>query len=388
MAVKTNVTINGVEYYRLRKTIGKDKNGNPIRKPFYGSSKKEAEAKYDQWLKNTAKGLKITPKQSLTMAMDIWLWKIEFYSGNAETTFERYEGIYRNYIEASDLGYMIMDEIDRVILQDHYNELFESGKTYSQIKNLNKLLSKFFRYCTEEKHLLVNPCKGLKLNAYKAEQNFDDDFEDEGRIETFSEEEIKKMDDIKNTKMRILAKFVLGTGLRLGEALGLDEKDIKDMTVYVTKQLKLVKEFESPTSHKYVLKITSLKTKRSKRKVPIPSALKGDLKELKKIKIAEKLKLGELYQENSLLFPSETGGYIDSGNLTRAWKRALKKADIPYKKFHALRHTYATQLIKNGVPLLTVSRLLGHASIKTTEIYAHVGEDTKKKEIEVLNSIL
>ncbi len=388
MAVKTNVTINGVEYYRLRKTIGKDKNGNPIRKPFYGSSKKEAEAKYDQWLKNTAKGLKITPKQSLTMAMDIWLWKIEFYSGNAETTFERYEGIYRNYIESSDLGYMIMDEIDRVILQDHYNELFESGKTYSQIKNLNKLLSKFFRYCTEEKHLLVNPCKGLKLNAYKAEQNFDDDFEDEGRIETFSEEEIKKMDDIKNTKMRILAKFVLGTGLRLGEALGLDEKDIKNMTVYVTKQLKLVKEFESPTSHKYVLKITSLKTKRSKRKVPIPSALKGDLKELKKIKIAEKLKLGELYQENSLLFPSETGGYIDSGNLTRAWKRALKKADIPYKKFHALRHTYATQLIKNGVPLLTVSRLLGHASIKTTEIYAHVGEDTKKKEIEVLNSIL
>jgi len=105
MAKKTNVTINGVGYYRLRKTIGKDKNGNPIRKPFYGSSKKDAEAKYEEWLKNTSKGLKITSKKSLSMAMDIWMWKIERFSGNAETTFEQYEGMYRNYIESSDIGY-------------------------------------------------------------------------------------------------------------------------------------------------------------------------------------------------------------------------------------------------------------------------------------------
>src|SRR5699024_7819555 len=120
----------------------------------------------------------------------------------------------------------------------------------------------------------------------KPEQEFDylDDFENEGEIETFSEEDIKKLGNIENAKIRILAKLVLGTGLRMGEVLGLDEKDIKDMTVYVTKQLKLSKEFENPTQYKYVLKITSLKTKRSKRKVPIPSALKNDLKELKKIK--------------------------------------------------------------------------------------------------------
>lgn len=51
------------------------------------------------------KGLKITSKQSLSMAMDIWVWKIEKFSGNAETTFEQYEGMYRNYIESSDIGY-------------------------------------------------------------------------------------------------------------------------------------------------------------------------------------------------------------------------------------------------------------------------------------------
>lgn len=108
---------------------------------------------------------------------------------------------------------------------------------------------------------------------------------------------------------------------------------------------------------------------------------------LNKIRNEEKLKLGELYQNNNLLFPSATGTYIDSRNLLRAWQRIFKKIDVPYKKFHALRHTYATQLLKNGSQLLTVSRLLGHSSIKTTEIYAHVLESTKIKDVENLNAL-
>ena len=388
MAVKTNVTINGVDYYRLRKTIGKDKDGNPIVKPFYGRSKREAEAKYDKWLVDTSQGLKITPNQSLTMAMYIWIWNIEFLKGHASTTFDRYEGIYRNYIETNPLGYMMLDKIDKVILQNHYNAMFKEGKTYSQIKNLNKLLVKFFIYCITERHLLVNPCKGISLKAFDPETVFTDDFEDEGEIETFSEEDIKKLDDLKNRKLRIMAKFALGTGLRLGEILGADEDDIRNMTVYVTKQLQLVKTFKNPGEYKYELKIVVPKTKRSRRKVPVPTALTGDLKELKKIKAEEKLKLGEAYQDNNLLFPSETGGYIDSSNLNRVWRKALEEADIPYKKFHALRHTFATQLLNKGTELIVVSRLLGHASIKTTERYAHVAEDLKRQEVEVLNSIL
>lgn len=78
---------------------------------------------------------------------------------------------------------------------------------------------------------------------------------------------------------------------------------------------------------------------------------------------------------------------MDAKNLRTSWERALKAADIPYIKFHALRHTYATKLIENGASLLTVSRLLGHSSIKTTEVYAHVLNDTKAKEVELLNEI-
>jgi len=391
MAKKTNVKINGKEYYRIRKTVGRDKDGAPIIKTFYGSSKAEAELKLAEFQQKKVLGLKITEKQSLAQAMKTWLWQVEKVSGNSSGTFTRYEGIYRNYIENSDLGHMILDEIDKLTIQQYYNKLFEEGKTYSQIKNLNKPLSKFFRYCVDEGFLLRNPCKGIKFDAFKPESEEIEEFgedEDEGKYETFNEEEQRKIvNDIPNRKLRIMARLVLGTGLREGELLALNKMDIVDMKVLITKQLRYIKVYDSEDNYYYELKITKLKTKSSRRKVPIPRALEKDLIELNRIRAEEKLKMGELYQDNALLFPSETGTYIDPRNLLRAWERALKQIGVPYKKFHALRHTFATNLLKKGVPLLTVSRLLGHASIKTTEIYAHVVPEVKAEATEKLNSL-
>lgn len=390
MAIKTNSCINGKEYYRLRVTIGKDKNGKDIIKNFYGISKKDAENKRDEWVRENQLGLDHTNKKdSLSMVMYNWVWNILKVSGIRESSFERYEGIYRNYVENTELGYLRLKDIQRITIQKYYTELYEQGKSYSQIKNANKLINMFFKYAVIEGYLLRNPCEGINLEQYKTEETIDEldlIFEEEGEIETFTDDEISiLLDEIKNKKLKILVKFALGTGLRQGEILALTKSDIKDMEVRVTKSLSNVKVFDDSNNYTYQLKVTKPKTKSSIRKVPIPTELKKDLVELNKIRYAEKLKLGELYQNNDLLFPSETGTYIDSRNLLRSWQRVFNNIGIPYKKFHALRHTYATQLLKNGSQLITVSRLLGHSSIKTTEIYAHVLESTKIKDVESLN---
>ncbi|WP_073271241.1 tyrosine-type recombinase/integrase [Alkalibacter saccharofermentans] len=65
------------------------------------------------------------------------------------------------------------------------------------------------------------------------------------------------------------------------------------------------------------------------------------------------------------MFPSEVGTTLNARTLLKSWQRIFKNIDVPYKKFHALRHTYATLLLKKGTPLHTVSWLLGHTSIKT-----------------------
>ena len=383
---KTNTEINGYDYFRTRLTVGYDSKGKPIIKTFYGKTKTEAENKKKEYAKALETGLNPDlGSQTLERAMYTWLWDIERYSGNKSSTFERYESIYRNYIQDTKIGQLVMSDIKKLPIQRYYNELLENGKSYSQIINLNKLLKKFFGYAESESYIVKSPIKGLKLPKDN-EEDIDEDIN--SKIETFSTEEINKaINDLGHVKLRYIIMFALLTGARQGEILALEKTDIQNNVVRINKSIRTVRVYDEDEKYHYELKTTKPKTKHSNREIPLPQILLTELNKLNTLVKEEKLKLGPAYTENTLLFPSLTGTYINSKNLRRSWKRALKKSNIPYKKFHALRHTYATKLFENGASILTVSKLLGHSSIKTTEIYTHVLEDIKAKEVECLNSM-
>lgn len=381
---KTNVSINGYDYAKVYLYLGKDEKGNPVHKAFYGTSKTDAENKKKQYIKDIEAGLNPDlGNQSLSQAMYTWLWDIEKRSGNKSSSFERYEGIYRNYVKDANIGLLKISDIKKLAIQKYYNHLQDENKSYSQIKNLHKLLNKFFNYAESEGYLVKNPCKGLKIP-----KSDEDEIDEEDKIiETFSQDELKILTEkLGHSKLRYIVMFAMLTGCRQGEILALEEKDIiNNSVVKINKTLRSIKVYDSEKKYHYELKTTKPKTKTSRREVPIPDILKPELKKLKKLISEEKLKLGALYKENKLLFPSQTGTYIDAKNLQRSWKRALDNANIPYRKFHALRHTYATKLFEKGVNIVTVSKLLGHSTIKTTEIYTHVLENVKKEEVQVLN---
>ncbi|WP_406543626.1 tyrosine-type recombinase/integrase [Clostridium ljungdahlii] len=102
----------------------------------------------------------------------------------------------------------------------------------------------------------------------------------------------------------------------------------------------------------------------------------------------EKIKAGPAYTKNDYVFCTELGLPIDPRNLRRSYERVLKNNNIPYKKFHSLRHTFATRLFENNVPLKTVQMLLGHSNINiTANIYTHVMPPEKFKAIDKINSI-
>ena len=312
-----------------------------------------------------------------------WLWNIERYSGNKSSTFTRYESIYRNYIEDTNLGYIKLSDLKKIPIQRYYKDLLDKGKGYSAIANANKLLNKFLRYAVEEGYILRNPLTGLKL----PKEN-ETDITKVNKIEVFKEEEIKKLvNSIGDEKLRYLVLFAFFTGARKGEVLALTNSDIKDGYVTINKSVRRIKVFDDEDNYHYEIKVTRPKSKTSNRNVPIPKPLEKELKKLNLLVKKEKIKLGPAYTEHNLLFPSLTGNYIDASTLMKSWKRALKKAEIPYRKFHALRHTYATTLLEKGASLIEVSRLLGHSTVKTTEIYAHPSLESKKKTVERLNEI-
>ena len=81
--------------------------------------------------------------------------------------------------------------------------------------------------------------------------------------------------------------------------------------------------------------------------------------------------------QRQLVFPTATGRIIRHGHfLESVWQPVLAKSGLPYRKYHATRHTYATWLLEDGADLRWVQQQFGHASIgQTADTYGHVQPD-------------
>ena len=383
MAKKTNCTKNGKDYYRISTTIGRSSNGKLIRKEFYGSSKKEAEKKRDEYLNNINQGLDINyNKKQLSESMRLWLNEYVKIS-NKPSTYDRYLGIYNNYIDKSILSNKVIESIKPMDIQIFYNSLYKSKKTSSTINTINKVLKSFFTFAFNQGYITNNPC-------IKGKVVIPGDLKSETKeIEIFSDEDISKILNSKNNVLiKYLSIFSLATGMRRGECLGLQWKDIYDDEVHIERSSKTVALYDENSVKRYKSILQSPKTQKSKRVIPLPNSLKSILKDIRAIQAQNKLLAGSSYIDNDLIFCTEIGKLLDDRNISRSFKRFLKSCDVEYKNFHALRHTYATKQFELGVPLKTVSVLLGHSDIYiTANRYTHVLKHHKEQSVDFLKIV-
>ena len=134
MAKKTNYTKNGIEYYRITKTIGHKEDGTPVKKEFYGNSKSEAEEKANKYINDLKNGL-IQNAENYTVSQLMKIWLFDFLHNSVSikpSTFQRYEGIYRNYVKSSTIAWTKITKLNSVQIQNYYNDL-SKDKSYSQI---------------------------------------------------------------------------------------------------------------------------------------------------------------------------------------------------------------------------------------------------------------
>jgi site-specific recombinase XerD len=86
--------------------------------------------------------------------------------------------------------------------------------------------------------------------------------------------------------------------------------------------------------------------------------------------------LAGMERKDEYIFSRLDGKKRDKHFICRSFKEALRKAELgDGYSFHSLRHTFASQLVQKGISLYMVQKLLGHANIKTTEIYAYLAPE-------------
>lgn len=187
---------------------------------------------------------------------------------------------------------------------------------------------------------------------------------------------------------RLAAALVLAltTGMRQGEVLALHWKDV---------------QLAGPRGHSLsvrwnlryrggVFTFKEPKTRRSRRRIALASETVEMLCAHRTRQKAERLRAGEVWQENDLVFCTEAGTPRSAnGGVRSTFERVLRRAALPAIRFHDLRHTCASLLLAENVNPKVVSELLGHATVAITlDIYSHVMPDMQEDVAMVIGALL
>jgi integrase/recombinase XerD len=144
-----------------------------------------------------------------------------------------------------------------------------------------------------------------------------------------------------NNKHRLMLTLAYGSGLRVSEVSNLKVMDI---------------DLDGLTIH------VKLGKGKKDRITVLPMTVVKDIG-----------KIFEAKMENEFVFESERGGRLTTTSLQRVFKDALTRTGVRKNAtFHSLRHSFATHLLEDGVDIRYVQELLGHANIRTTQIYTKV----------------
>lgn len=172
-----------------------------------------------------------------------------------------------------------------------------------------------------------------------------------------TKEEVRKLiAKVENIKHRCIIKLLYGSGLRLSELLHLKVSDIdsKSMIIHIRKS--------KGNKDRVVMLSNSL---------------------LQELRIYFKK-----HKPNDFLFEGQTGGIYSAKSVQMIVKKAASKAGIKKQVTpHTLRHSFATHLLESGTDVRFIQELLGHNSIKTTEIYTHITNISKSKIKSPLDSL-
>jgi len=279
--------------------------------------------------------------------------------GTAHGTITRYRGVLRHYV-APTLGKYKLAQLQPQHVQSYQADLLKRGLSASSITLHRSLLGGALKQAVAFGLISRNVVSLVKPPRENKESKGTMLLPEEGRA---------LLDTVRGDRNEAFYYVLLTAGLRRGEALGLHWSDIdfqssKGGAIYVRHQLQWPRGV--PT-------VVPVKTRKGVRTVPIPRMTVDVLIERRSLQLKEKQAIGNSgWRAGDLVFNSEAGAPLHRTTITKQFEARLRRAGLRHLRLHDLRHTYGSLLMSQGVPLKTISDLLGHASIEVTaDIYLH-----------------
>lgn len=319
--------------------------------------------------------------------MDRWLEKYAKPTVKL-STYCSYEQLIRSHIKPQ-IGGCYMNTLTGEDLQDFFNERRaqgnlkrEGGLSTKTLTNLRNMMHLAFGQAVKNKLLSENLVEGVRLP--KAEK-----------------QEMRVLDREEQTRLILAARrapepaafgiiFDLFTGLRMGELCGLrwENVDMEGRSFKVCETRNRLRNFDdSVETSTSVETVKSTKTDNSRRTVFIMDGLYQDFLDYHTIQMSLQ-KQNPGYNPDGYVFCQENGQPYEPRTYQDLFKRCVRQAGIPDANFHSLRHTFATRALEQGMDVVTLSRLLGHATPSVTlDKYGHALDDHKRTSVEKLGGV-
>jgi integrase len=380
--MKGHIRRRGENSFELKYEAGIDpRTGKRITK--YASvkgSKKDAQIKLAELIAAVAAGThvdgnKITVAEFVRSRIDQW----EVSAHISAKTAARYRELLKNQI-VPHIGAMLLQKIRPLHVEQWHNDLRTKGRRDGKglaprtVGHAHRLLSSALSDAAENDLVLRN------VVASKAPPKVADEEMTIVRDVPAFIAELKAS----SRNLYVPAMVSLFTGLRRGEVLALRWKHVD-----LGNKLAQVREaLEETPQHGVCFKAP--KTKAGRRDISLPDVLVDVLREHRRAQLELRLRLGTgKLQDDDLLFADIDGRPLSPNLLSGAWGHYAQRIGLPAVTFHALRHTHASQLIDQGVDIVTISKRLGHGKPDITlRIYAHLFRKDDSKAAAAINAIL
>jgi integrase len=271
-------------------------------------------------------------------------------------TAQQYEQVIRKHITPR-IGSIPVSELRLVKVEAFYSELLQCGVGVRTVRIVHAVLHRALEKAVRYQLILSNPTHGAALPK-----------ESQGEMRILEPDQVSQfLIAAKGSRFEALYYLAITTGMRQGELFGLKWTDLQ----WQSGKLHIQRQVQNVPGVGWAF--VEPKTRSGRRTIHLSENVLQVLREHKQSQEILKQFAGEHWQENNLIFPSKVGTPFDRSNLRADFNRILDQAGLPRIRFHDLRHTAASILLNQGVPVIVVSRRLGHSKASITlDVYGHL----------------